>query len=186
MNDTIAQFNTLLEKYKLVEPISPEQQEYIIKQRKSDLKKLLKKTGQYGIIIWLSILIFERLRDFGITLTLVQSKIILGLTAAAIASGSATGVYTGTKYIIKAIKKPEMKIEEKTQQQDDEYIHLDENASRQSKPSETTKIEKKAQIKKIETEAHLKKDNEKQGDQGEKKKQKKDFETEPVSDVPTL
>ncbi len=196
MNDTITQFNALLEKYKLIEPVSPEQQEFIIKQRKAELKKLLKKTGQYGIVIWLSILIFERLRDWGISLTLVQGKIILGLTVAAIASGTSIGGYMAAKYVIKAVLEPERKIEERTEEKTEEIKPghiLDEDKPPQTGPAENIKMkEKTAPIKKVEedsqkneTQTDIKKIMEK-SDPAVKKKQKKDFEAEPVSDVPSL
>src|SRR4030067_2830344 len=98
MNGTVEQFKLLLEKYKLLEPVSHEQQDYISQQRQADLQALLKKIGRYGVIFWLSILIYSGLKKFGITVTLIQSKIILGITAITIASGSGAGVYTGTKY----------------------------------------------------------------------------------------
>jgi len=120
---TFENFNNLLAAYKLTEPVSPEQQEYIIEQRRSDLKVLLKITGQLGIVFWLTVMVYEGLKSIGLKLTLIQCKIILGIATAAVASGSATGVYTGTKYIIKAIQKPEVKIEEKKEEDTEKSIN---------------------------------------------------------------
>ncbi len=113
MNETVEKFSLLLSNYRLSEPISAEQQEYIIKRRKSELRDLLKVTGRLGVFFWLAVIIYEGFKSVGIKLSFVQCKIILGITAAAMAAGSGTGIYSGSKYFMKAKHAPPVQFEEK-------------------------------------------------------------------------
>ncbi|OHD63496.1 MAG: hypothetical protein A2176_11340 [Spirochaetes bacterium RBG_13_51_14] len=159
MNTSVEQFHQLLGRYKLSRPVSPGDQEYIINSRKQDLKDLLRKKGKYSLILWIVIAIYAGIRKFGIHITMVQSKIIAGMTAVAVVSGSSTGVYQGTKYVIKAISKPPAKVEEK----------IDEPDSGMTIPDRRTTEEKTKEEKK--KSADIK---------------NQDLDATPLSDVPSL
>jgi hypothetical protein len=99
MNTTTEQFGRVLAKYSLSRPLSPDDQRYILMQRKAALTKLLRQKGAYGafFMTFLGIKIF--FNKFGISLSLVQSKIIACMTAASISAGSLTGAYTAARYV---------------------------------------------------------------------------------------
>jgi hypothetical protein len=185
MSGAVEKLKILFATYKVSEPMSLEQQDYIIKQRTSDLKVLLEKTGRYGSIFWFSVLIYEGLRKFGIQVTLVQSKILIGLTATLIVSGSSAGAYTGAKYLINVFNKEHVKVEEKMKKREAEQINLNKKKSDQNKPLNVKKIENKPLYKDIETNKTIEK-NKKQERDANDKKQKSDFESDPLGNVPTL
>jgi hypothetical protein len=186
MSDTVEKLKILLATYKISGPISPNQQDYIIKQRKSDLKDLLKKTGGYGSIFWLSVLMYEGLRKFGIQVTLVQSKILLGITATLIVSGSSAGVYTSAKYIINVINRQHVKVEEKMIERKAEQINFNKKKSDQNKPLNEKKIENKSTYKDIEAKKTVEKNSKQEKDTNKNIKQKSDFDSDPFGNVPTL
>lgn len=97
-------FHQVLEKYKTVEPVSLEVQEYILSSRKEVLKKILKKMGQFGIFYSISISIYYLLKKFSLNASLLQSKIIAGALIAVTATVTTGGGYVTTRYIIKKIK----------------------------------------------------------------------------------
>jgi hypothetical protein len=186
MSDQTERLKILFDRYQLSEPVSPEQQEYIIKQRKSDLKKLLKKTGGYGSIFWLSVLIYDSLRKFGIHATLVQSKILLGIMAAAIASGASTGAYVGVKYIVNIMSGQQIMIDEKINTGGEGPIDSDTHTSVQDKlpdrnKSDDTPVPETVTIRKTSD-----KSTKRKNDAIEDKKHKSELESKPSSEVPTL
>ncbi|OHD64556.1 MAG: hypothetical protein A2176_08475 [Spirochaetes bacterium RBG_13_51_14] len=105
------QFNNLIAKYALSRPISLADQRYILKRRKASLKILLKKKGAYSVLIMIVVGISTMFKKMGINLSLVQSKIIAGVTAAAVSTGSAGGAYKAALYIKKKISESK-KVEE--------------------------------------------------------------------------
>jgi hypothetical protein len=86
-----------MDTYELSRPVSPELQRLAIESRTPDLRRILMKAGKYGTITWLVIIIFTLFRKYGLHITMIQSKIIAGITAAAVASGSAAVAYRGAK-----------------------------------------------------------------------------------------
>lgn len=112
MSDDIKRLRTLIDTYKISRPVSPEHQQYVIGSRMPDLRQVLKKTGRYSLAAWIVIMIFSLFRKYGFHITMIQSKIIAGITAAAVASGSAAAVYGGARYIMKAAGGPASRIEE--------------------------------------------------------------------------
>jgi hypothetical protein len=99
MNETTEQFGRVLTKYALSRPLSPEDQRYILNQRKASLKKLLRQKEAYGAFFMTLLGIRLFFKKFGISLSLIQSKIIAGVTAAAVSAGSMTGAYTAARYV---------------------------------------------------------------------------------------
>jgi hypothetical protein len=98
MNATTEQFGRVLTKYALTRPLAPEDQRYIVKQRKAALTKLLRQKGAYGAFFMALLGIQLFFKKFGLSLSLIQSKIIAGFTAAAVSAGSMTGAYTVARY----------------------------------------------------------------------------------------
>jgi hypothetical protein len=99
MNTTIKQFSGLLQKYALSRPISSEDQRYIITQSRAGLKRILKQKGSYGAVIGSALAVSFLFRKMGIKLTLIQGKLIAGVTAVAVSAGSAAGGYTTVRLI---------------------------------------------------------------------------------------
>lgn len=179
MNTPIDQFHSLLDKYRMIHPVSPETQENILKYRNSDYKKLMKKVGKYSALLWLVVLIYTFLKKIGIQATLLQSKIIVGVAAAAISAGSVTGTYQGVKYVRKIIHRQESK-EEKPEKI--EKTLTPETIQPLSEPINTVQPQKTDLIKQSSNKAVEKK--ELSPGKKETKKQKHDADT--LSDVPSL
>lgn len=99
MNATTEQFGRVLAKYALTRPLSPEEQRYILKRRKAVLKKLLRQKGAYGAFFMTLLGIQLFFKKFGISLSLIQTKFIAGVTAAAVSAVSMTGAYTAARYV---------------------------------------------------------------------------------------
>jgi hypothetical protein len=99
MNIQAEQLSRVLEKYSLSRPLSPADQRYILGRSRSSLRRLLKARGAYGLFFGMIIATGYLFRKMGIKLTLLQSKIIAGVTAAVMTAGSATGAYRAGEYI---------------------------------------------------------------------------------------
>jgi hypothetical protein len=99
MNATTEQFSRVLEKYSLSRPFTREEQRRILKRRKAGLRLILRQKGGFGAL-FLAILGLQLFfKKFGISVTLIQSKIIAGVTVAAVSAGSMTGAYTAVSYV---------------------------------------------------------------------------------------
>lgn len=99
MSAATEQFGRVLEKYSLSRPLSREEQRYVLKRRKAGLRRILRRKGGYGALFMAIIGVQLFFRKFGISLSLVQSTIIAGVTAAAVSAGSMTGAYTAVRYV---------------------------------------------------------------------------------------
>ena len=83
MNNNINIFEKYLDKYNLRLPEPLEMQKYILKSKKRNYIKTLKGLGEYNIIYGLVLRIFFHAQRFGISLSLAQSKLVLGILFAA-------------------------------------------------------------------------------------------------------
>lgn len=99
MSTVTEQFGRVLEKYSLSRPLSRDEQRHILKRRKAGLRLILRRKGGYGGLFIAIVGVQLFFRKFGISLSLVQSKIIAGATAAAVSAGSMTGAYTAARYV---------------------------------------------------------------------------------------
>jgi hypothetical protein len=129
MNDDIKRLHNLIDTYKLSRPVSPELQQYVINNRGPDLRRILMKSGKYSLISWFVIMIFSLLRKYGLHVTMIQSKIIAGITAAAVASGSAAAAYRGARYVNKVITRAASQVEETNERHEPEAGEDIENTS---------------------------------------------------------
>jgi len=175
MNDDVKRLRTLADTYKLSRPLPPALQEYVIANRMPDLRLILKKAGKYSLISWLVILIFTLFRKYGIHITMIQSKIIAGVTAAAVASGSAAGAYRGAKYIIEKAGRPEPRVEETIPEQETE-THM--QAGQPSAPTEQKRAEIDQTVTVRKEQAPVEKKQE--------KAKKKGADHNSISDIPSL
>jgi hypothetical protein len=184
MSDDMKQLRVLIDTYKLSRPVSPELQQYVIDSRMPDLRHILMKSGKYSLIAWLVIMIFSLFRKYGLHVTMIQSKIIAGITAAALASGSAAAVYGGARYIIKAAGGPSAQVEETVK----------EPEAGIKKHNETTPVMPEEQ-KRVDVKRTIPVYKEKPAPAGKKPqikdrkgpaKKKKAAEEDAVSDIPTL
>ncbi|HOD16549.1 MAG TPA: hypothetical protein PLA65_01420 [Spirochaetota bacterium] len=99
MSAMTEQFSRVLEKYSLSRPLSPDEQRYILKRRKAGLRKILRQKGGYSALL-LAILGVQLLfKKFGLSISLLQAKILAGVTAVAVSAGSITGAYTAARYV---------------------------------------------------------------------------------------
>ena len=99
MNASTEQFGRVLTKYALTRPLSPGDQRHIMKQRKAALKTILRQKGAYGAFFMTLLGIQLFFKKFGVSLSIIQSKIIAGVTAVAVSAGSMTGAYTAARYV---------------------------------------------------------------------------------------
>jgi len=99
MSAATEQFGRVLEKYSLSRPLSRDEQRHILKRRKAGLRLILRRKGGYGALFIAIVGVQLFFRKFGISLSLVQSTIIAGATAAAVSAGSMTGAYTAARYV---------------------------------------------------------------------------------------
>jgi hypothetical protein len=114
MNENAEKFRILLDTYKLSLPVSPGDQEYIMKNRVPGLKAILRTAGRYSLFYWAAVLVFAWFRKFGVSITMVQGKIIAAFLAAAVASGSTAAAVSGARYILRVIEPQQERIEEKS------------------------------------------------------------------------
>jgi len=185
MSDDIKRLRLLIGTYKLSRPVSPELQQYVIDSRMPDLRRILKKSGAYTLLAWLVIIIFSIFRKYGLHVTMIQSKIIAGLTAAAVASGSAAAVYGGARYIMKAAGGPAFRVEETIEKPEADIKEKIETIPPRA-PAEEKRIEKKriVPLYKERTAPVGKKPQVK--DKQEPAKKKNAVEEDTISDIPTL
>ncbi len=127
INDVITEFDL-----DYTEHLKIDRAAFFKKNKKAMLLNVLKKTNNYSVLAGVIIFTIFLFKKFGITISYLKSVIIVATTGAAIATGTVTGGYIGTKKIIEYINKPEQKIEEK-------------------KPAEVIVPEKSSTINKIET-----------------------------------
>ncbi len=185
MNDDIQRLRKLVDTYKLSRPVSPELQQYVIDSRTPDLRNILRRSGKYGLVSWFVIMIYMLFKKYGFHITMMQSKIIAGITAAAVASGSGAVIYRGAKYIIDASVRPPAKIDETIDRAEPGIENHTENILPDA-PIEQKKAQEKQTIpvnKEMEDPG-----NEKPTESGkmEKVKKKKEPEHNVISDVPSL
>jgi hypothetical protein len=113
MNPNPEQFTALMGTYKLSHPISADDQRYILGRTRPSLKALLKMKGVYGTAVGAFIVFQIILRKAGLKLTLIQTKIVAGLTATALTTASVAGTVTGAGYIKKKLDESGKSGEEK-------------------------------------------------------------------------
>ncbi|MBN1496487.1 MAG: hypothetical protein JXA07_06945 [Spirochaetes bacterium] len=123
MKMTEKQFARLLERYALSRPVSPENQRAIMKKRRAGLKHILKQKGSYGAFFGAAVTVSLLFKKMGINLSLIQSKIIAGLTATAVSAGSVAGGYATADYVKKKIE------ERKKTEREREKSVIDESLS---------------------------------------------------------
>lgn len=93
-----------LEKYRLNSPIQSDIQVHILKTRRASLKALLKKTGKYGALAALAIIIYIAIRKIGIAISIFQAKVIAVATAGAVAASASAGGYVTAKQVYHIIQ----------------------------------------------------------------------------------
>jgi hypothetical protein len=101
----------VLNKYKLAYPVPGDIQDFIEEDRKETLKTILKITGAAGLLFWLALIFQITIKKLGISLSILQSKLIVGITVCAVATGSTTGTYQAVKYVQKKVIHKEQKVE---------------------------------------------------------------------------
>ena len=100
MSITTEQFSRVLEKYSLSRPLSQGEQRSILKRRNDGLRMILRQKGGYGALFLAILGVQLFFKKFGLSLSLLQSKIIAGVTVAAVSAGSMTGAYTAARYVM--------------------------------------------------------------------------------------
>ncbi len=113
MNLNPEQFTALMGKYRMSHPISADDQRYILDSTRPSLTALLKKKGVYGTAAGAFIVLQIILRKAGFKLTLIQTKIVAGLTATALTTASVAGTVAGATYIKKKLDETKKSGEEK-------------------------------------------------------------------------
>lgn len=185
MNNDKQRLRHLVDAYRLSRPVSPELQRIAIKSRKPDLRRILKKSGRYGLLSWLVIMIFMLFRKYGLQVTMLQSKIIAGITAAAVASGSAAGTYKGVKYIIEAAIRPAPHADETLDVPETKNIeHRDTTAP--SAPVELQRAVEKQSVPAYKGKSAPVENKLPESGNAEKAKKKTDPEHDSISDIPSL
>ncbi len=109
MNSNVEQLYNVLDKYKFVEPASPEVQRHIRKIKKAQFKKTLKRTASYSLTFALIGYMYFTIKKLGIGITIVKSAAILAAGSTVAAVSIATGTYYTVKHI--TVSEPEQEIE---------------------------------------------------------------------------
>ncbi len=92
-NPTIEQFNRVMEKYRLTEPLPAEVQRHIRINKRRQFNRTLKRTSGYSALFALISNLFFTLKKYGIGITIVKSAIILGVIALLTAGTVTTALY---------------------------------------------------------------------------------------------
>ncbi|HOO72559.1 MAG TPA: hypothetical protein PK926_12425 [Spirochaetota bacterium] len=92
-------FNMIMAKYRLSEPLTADEQAFVIKSRRKVLKSLLKKYGKYTPLFWFLILLAMMFRNAGVKLTFIQAKALLAAALVTGTAGTSAVTYAGAKYI---------------------------------------------------------------------------------------
>ena len=96
----IEQFEKVLDKLNIKEPVPEETQKYIRENKYKSHIKLLKKIGQYTVWDGLVLYVFYGLKNRGIKSTMVQSAIIVVILGIILVTSLFAGVYLIVKYFI--------------------------------------------------------------------------------------
>jgi len=88
-NVTIDQFNRLMEKYRLTEPLPPHVRRHLRKSKRRQFIIILKRTSGYSALFVLISNVFFTLKKFGMAITIVKSAIII-VAAALLTAGAVT------------------------------------------------------------------------------------------------
>ncbi len=92
MISDIKNFEMLVEKYRLTEPVPEEIQNYGLKSRDENLLIILKKTGEYTLIFAVLLKFYYLMKNSGLKITFIQARIIL--LSAALTIGLAASIAT--------------------------------------------------------------------------------------------
>ncbi len=115
MNPNPEQFTALIAKYKLSHPVSADDQRYILNSTRPTLTALLELKGVYGSAFGAFIALQILFRKAGIKLTLIQTKIVAGLTATVLTMASVAGIVTAANYIKQKLDESKKTVGEKKQ-----------------------------------------------------------------------
>lgn len=132
MNGIINIFQKLLERFRFGDPISEADQQYMLKNKFSAFRSVLKKVGQYSLVYGATLRIYFSAQRAGVKLTLAQSKLVLALLVILLSGGLAIAGIILPKYTDSTIIIPD-----KTCQK--EYGAIPQKDKKNKKPEKSTK-----------------------------------------------
>jgi len=110
MTNDILIFEEVLKRYKLTEPVPADVRSRILAGKKAFFIKLCRRLGIYNIFFAAAITVFFAVKKIGLTLSLVQSYVVL-ITASALITGAITCVgYTAVKSVLNQDVKEELQL----------------------------------------------------------------------------
>ncbi len=89
----IDQFNRVMEKYRLVEPLTADVQRHLRKSKRRQFNRTLKRTSGYSALFLFISNVFFTLKKYGIAITIVKSAILIGIVALLTAGVVSTALY---------------------------------------------------------------------------------------------
>ncbi len=114
MNSALNNFEQLADKYKFVNPITPDLQNFAILHSRKNLKKLLRDAGDFSIIFGFVLSVYSLAKKLGLSITFFQSKVITAFLSISIGISGVTGGNIAISYIIDKYSTNEDKTEQIT------------------------------------------------------------------------
>lgn len=93
-------FEKVLEKLKFREPVPQGIKKFVLNNKPKSLIRTLKQAGQYSFVYNYTLKIYYSLGRSGISLSVAQSKIILGLVTALLAASVSAGTVLSYNYLV--------------------------------------------------------------------------------------
>ena len=100
-------FQRLMQKYKFITPVPIRVQKKVISSTNKNIKKILKRFGNYSILFSLVLFIKKLALKIGISITVFQSKIITAIAVASVVTASGVSGYYVVNELISAIEETE-------------------------------------------------------------------------------
>jgi hypothetical protein len=89
----INKFNMLLQKFRFVDPISPDIQQILRRSKSGQFKRTFRRTAGYSAVFAMIASLYFRIRRMGLPITIIKSSILAGLAAVILISTVTTGIY---------------------------------------------------------------------------------------------
>ncbi len=99
MSSTLNNFEQLADKYKFVNPITPDLQYFALSHGRKNLKKLLRDAGDYSIIFGFVLSVYSLAKKLGLGITFFQSKIVVAFLSVSIGISGVTGGNIAINYV---------------------------------------------------------------------------------------
>lgn len=111
MSDSIDIFERTLERLRFTEKLPADIQARMEDYKRDSLAGVLRHAGVYGAIYAMVLLLYRMTKRFGVKMSLVQGKIVIGVLITAAGLSATAGAYTAIRHYIRAQSPPVEKTE---------------------------------------------------------------------------